>query len=61
MRVAILATVVAVGVGFGLPAFAGERPSDPFGNHTIEIKEGPLVRIRQTIRHQMNLEKAYFY
>ena len=61
MRVAILATVVAVGVGFGLPAFAGERPSDPFGNHTIEIKEGPLVRIWQSLRHQMHLEKAYFY
>ena len=43
MRVAILATVVAVMIGFALPASADERPSDPFGNHTIEInnKEDP--------------------
>jgi hypothetical protein len=46
MRVAILATVVAVVVGFFSPASADERPSDPFGNYTTEInKDAPLVRI----------------
>ena len=47
MRVSILAMVVAVLVGFALPAFADERPSDPFGSQTIEItnKEAPLVEI----------------
>jgi predicted transglutaminase-like cysteine proteinase len=62
MRVSILATVAAVVVGFALPAFADERPSDPFGNHTIEINEGaPLVRVWESLRRQMHLEKAYFY
>ena len=63
MRVAILVTVVAVVVGFALPASAEERPSDPFGGHTIEInnKEAAFVGIWETLRHQMNLEKAYFY
>jgi predicted transglutaminase-like cysteine proteinase len=63
MRVSILAMVVAVLVGFALPAFADERPSDPFGSQTIEItnKEAPLVEIWDSLRHQMRLEKAYFY
>ena len=41
-RVSILATVAAVVVGFTLSAFADERPSDPFGNHTTEINKEPL-------------------
>jgi predicted transglutaminase-like cysteine proteinase len=63
MRVAILATVVAVVVGFALPAAAEERPSDPFGGHTIEInnREAAFVGIWESLRHQMHLEKAYFY
>ena len=62
MRVAVVATVVAVVVGFTLPASADERPSDPFGNYTIEInKEFPLVGTWESLRHQMHLEKAYFY
>ena len=63
MRVAILATVVAVVVGFALPAAAEERPSDPFGGHTIEMnnRESAFVGIWESLRHQMHLEKAYFY
>jgi len=59
--VPVLAAVVAGLVGFALPASADERPPDPFGNHTIEIEEGPLVRIWESLRHQMHLEKTYFY
>jgi predicted transglutaminase-like cysteine proteinase len=63
MRAAILATVVAVVVGLAVPVSADERPSDPFGNHTIEIKanEDPLVGIWASLGHKMHLEKAYFY
>jgi predicted transglutaminase-like cysteine proteinase len=63
MRIAILATVVAVVVGVVWPASADDRPSDPFGNHTIEINsnEDPLVGIWDSLGHQMHLEKAYFY
>lgn len=63
MRITILAAVVAVLIGFALPASADERPNDPFGIHTIEInnKEDPLVKIWESLGHQMHLEKAYFY
>jgi predicted transglutaminase-like cysteine proteinase len=63
MRAQILITIVAGAVGFALPACADERPSDPFGGHTIEInnKEAPLVEIWDSLGHQMHLEKAYFY
>jgi predicted transglutaminase-like cysteine proteinase len=63
MRVAILATVVAIVVSFALPVCADDRPSDPFGNHTIEInnKEAPLVGIWESLGHKMHLEQAYFY
>jgi predicted transglutaminase-like cysteine proteinase len=60
-----IAAVVAVSVGFvgaGLPACAGERPSDPFGNRTTELnKDAPLVGIWDSLRDQMKLEKAYFH
>jgi hypothetical protein len=63
MRVAILTTFVAVVVGLTLRTSADDRPSDPFGNHTIEINntEAPLVGIWTSLQHQMHLEKAYFY
>jgi predicted transglutaminase-like cysteine proteinase len=63
MRAAMLITVVVVVVGFAMPTSADERPSDPFGNHTIEIndKDAPLVGIWDSLRHQMQLEKTYFY
>jgi predicted transglutaminase-like cysteine proteinase len=59
---AVLVTFATVLVGFALPACAGERPNDPFGSHTIELsKEAPLAEIWESLRHQMSLEKAYFY
>ena len=64
MGFAILATVVAVVLGFALPASADGRPGDPFGNHTFEINDkekDPLVGIWASLGHQMHLEKAYFY
>jgi predicted transglutaminase-like cysteine proteinase len=64
MRIAASIAVVAVTVGFVvLPACAEEeRPSDPFGNYTTELnKHAPLVRIWDSLRDQMKLEKAYFH
>ena len=64
MRIAASIAVVAVTVGFVvLPACAEEeRPSDPFGNYTTELnKDAPLVRIWESLRYQMKLEKAYFH
>jgi predicted transglutaminase-like cysteine proteinase len=64
MLIAASIAVVAVTVGFlVLPACAEEgRPSDPFGNYTTELnKDAPLVRIWDSLRDQMKLEKAYFH
>ena len=64
MRIAASIAVVAVTVGFVvLPACAEEqRPSDPFGNDTTELnKDAPLVRIWESLRDEMKLEKAYFH
>jgi hypothetical protein len=64
MRIAASIAVVAVTVGFVvLPACAEEeRPSDPVGNYTTELnKHAALVRIWDSLRDQMKLEKAYFH
>ena len=62
IALAILFTVGAILVGFGLPTAADERPVDPFGNHTIELnKEVPLASIWVLLRDRMQIEKAYFH
>ncbi len=46
MHVAMLLIVVAIVIGFAAPTSANDRPSDPFGNHTVELnKEARLVEI----------------
>ena len=50
MHVAIFVTAVAIVVGFAVPTCANDRPSDPFGNHTIELnKEAPLVEMWESL------------
>jgi predicted transglutaminase-like cysteine proteinase len=62
MHVAIFVTVVAIVVGFAAPTSANDRPSDPFGNHTIELnKEAPLVEIWESLRDKVLLDKAHFH
>jgi len=63
MCIAVLIGVVAITVGFVVPpASAEERPSDPFGNHTIELnKDAPLIGIWESLRAQMKLEKGSFH
>src|SRR5262249_2261233 len=62
MHVVIFATAVAIVVGFAAPTCADDRPSDPFGNHTIELnKETPLVEIWESLRDQVLLDKAHFH
>ena len=39
MHMAIFVTVVAIVVGFAAPTCANDRPSDPFGNQTIELNK----------------------
>ena len=62
MHVAIFVTVVAIVVGFAAPICANDRPSDPFGNQTIELnKEAPLVEMWESLRDQVLLDKAHFH
>src|SRR5262249_23443841 len=62
MHVAIFVTVVAIVVGFAAPTCANDRPSDPFGNHAIELnKEAPLVEMWESLRDQVLLDKAHFH
>ena len=51
MHTAPFVTVVAIVVGFAAPTRAIDRPSDPFGNQTIELnKETPLVEMWESLR-----------
>jgi hypothetical protein len=42
MHIAAFVTVVAIVVSFAVPTSADDRPSDPFGNHTIELDKDSL-------------------
>jgi predicted transglutaminase-like cysteine proteinase len=62
MHVARFVTVVAIVVAFAAPTSANDRPSDPFGNHTIELNnEAPLVEIWESLRDKVLLDKAHFH
>ena len=62
MHVAKFVAVVAIVVGFAAPTSANDRPSDPFGNHTIELNnEAPLVEIWESLRDKVLLDKAHFH
>jgi len=60
MHIAAVVTVIAIVVGYVLPTSADDRPSDPFGNHTIELNDdAPLVPIWKFLRNQVLLDKAH--
>ena len=60
---AVFATIVATVVGFAVPTSAHDRPSDPFGNHTIEVTNenngAPLVAIWESLRDKVLLDKLH--
>jgi predicted transglutaminase-like cysteine proteinase len=62
MHIAAFATVVAIVVGLAAPTSADDRPSDPFGNHTIELdKEATLFAVWESLRDKVLLDKAHFH
>ena len=62
MPMAVYVAVLAIVFGFAVPASADDRPSDPFGNHTIELnKEARLFEIWESLRDQVLLDKAHFH
>ena len=51
----------AIAAGF-VPAAAEDRPSDPFGDVTVELnKDAPLAKIWELLRDKMLIEKGYFH
>lgn len=61
MRIAALVTVVAIVLSLAVPTSANDRPSDPFGDHTIELNnEAPLVETWEMLRDKVLLDKARF-
>jgi predicted transglutaminase-like cysteine proteinase len=62
MHIATFVTVFAIAPGLMVPAIADERPSDPFGNYTIEVnKDAPIVKMWDLLREKMLIEKGYFH
>src|SRR5262249_34317300 len=62
MQIKVFVTVVAIVIGFQVPTFAEDRPSDPFGNHTIEVnKDGLLFTIWESLRDQVLLDRTRFH
>jgi predicted transglutaminase-like cysteine proteinase len=62
MRIAVCVMVTAIIVGFALPSPANERPSDPFGNHTIELHdEVGFVSVWKFLRDVVLLDKRHFH
>jgi predicted transglutaminase-like cysteine proteinase len=60
MHIAIFVTALAFLIGSPTPISADDRPSDPFGNHTIALnKEAPLVEIWEFLRDQLLLDKQH--
>ena len=61
MQIAAFVTVVAIVLSFAVPTSADDRPSDPFGDHTIELNnEAPLVEMWETLRDKVLLDRVRF-
>ncbi len=61
IRIAIIIAGFAIVAGF-VPATAEDRPSDPFGDFTTELNpDAPLVKIWDSLRDKMLIEKGYFH
>ena len=62
MHTAAFVTVVAIVVGFAAPTCANDRPSDPFGNYTVEMnEEAYLFGVWESLRDQVLLDRAHFH
>ena len=61
MRIATFVVVLAIAAGLVVPAEANDRPNDPFGGHTRELKkDDPVVKIWDLLRDKMLIEKGHF-
>jgi hypothetical protein len=49
----VSASILLVAVGFSTLTYAEEPLGDPFGSHTVELHEGPLVAIWENLRDKV--------
>jgi len=62
LHIAALLAAHAFVAGSATLVSAGDRPGDPFGNHTIELtKEAPLFSIWEFLKDQVVLDKKEFH
>lgn len=61
MNIATFVMIAAITVGLVVPTTAEDRPSDPFGDYTTELKEAPVVKMWDLLRYEMVIEKGYFH
>jgi predicted transglutaminase-like cysteine proteinase len=62
MHIASFLTALAIVVSLAIPTLANDRPSDPFGNYTVELnKEAYLFGIWEFLRDQVLLDRAHFH
>ena len=61
MNIATFVMIVAITVGLVVPTTAEDRPSDPFGDYTTELKDAPIVKTWDLLRYEMVIEKGYFH
>jgi len=61
IHIAIVVAAFAIAAGL-VPAGAEDRPSDPFGDFTTELEaDAPLVKIWDSLKDKMLIEKGYFH
>jgi predicted transglutaminase-like cysteine proteinase len=60
MHIGALLTTLALAVGVATPTSADDRPKDPFGNHTVELTDGPLFGTWQILVDLVTTDKAEF-
>ena len=58
MHVAIFVTVVSIVVGFAAPTCANDRPSDPFGNYTVDLNEQLCCSFRRIAAAMQHYREA---
>ena len=62
LQVARFVIVLAVAAWLVVPSKADERPSDPFGNYTIDLnKDAPIAKMWDLLKYKMVIEKGYFH
>lgn len=62
MHLVLIVTVFAILAGLMVSTTANDRPSDPFGDYTVDLyKDASLTKMWDALRGQMLIQKDYFH